>query len=219
MHKRYEQLRKNRYLNLGMINLRFLIGFGFLPSGFKKIINEPFTNLENTGPFFDYLDALYYTGAYYNMIGWAQVLAATLLITQRFATLGAFIFLPIIFNIAALTLSTIGSFTPLIAVLMLLGIVLLLLWDYPKWINIFSADNKSFLVNTPKAYPVYSLWGWAGAGIFFLTLLGALLHIFAPGSPQFQFPILIAILLLPLLAFGIDEAMYRRAGKQVSVQG
>lgn len=130
--------RSNYWLQLATINLRFLISFGFIPSGIKKIMGTPFANLGQKGSFFEYLDALYATGFYYEFIGWAQLIAAILLFTQRFATLGAFMFFPIILNIMVFTLSTIGSLTPLIATLMFLGITYLLIWDYYKWINLFS---------------------------------------------------------------------------------
>ncbi len=149
----YATLRRNPIANWFVINLRFLIAYGFIPSGIKKIIGTPFANPGQQGAFMEYLDALYATGFYYEMIGWAQVMAAVLLITQRFATLGALIFLPIIFNIMVLTISTIGSLTPLIAFLMFLGIVFLLFWDYYKWINIFSKDDKLFNIPYVNDYP------------------------------------------------------------------
>lgn len=167
MKSLYESLRYNAFLNWFVINLRYLIGFGFIPSGFKKIVGNPFTNPGQPGAFFEYLDALYATGFYYEMIGWAQVIAAILLITQRFASLGAIIFLPIIFNIMVFTLSTIGSLTPLIASLMFLGISFLVLWDYYKWINIFSSDNHLINIPSQNDYPTAGKF-WTYTGILML---------------------------------------------------
>ena len=165
----YATLRRNPIANWFVINLRFLIGYGFIPSGIKKIIGTPFANPGQQGAFMEYLDALYATGFYYEMIGWAQVMAAVLLITQRFATLGALIFLPIIFNIMVLTMSTIGSLTPLIAFLMFLGIVFLLFWDYYKWINIFSKDDKLFNMPYVNDYPQAGKF-WIVTGVLILVL-------------------------------------------------
>lgn len=139
--------RSNYWLQLFTVNLRFLIGFGFIPSGIRKIVGMPFANPGQSGAFFEYLDALYATGFYYEFIGWAQLLAAVLLMTQRFATIGAFMFLPIILNIMIFTLSTIGSLTPVIATLMCLGIFYLLLWDHYKWMGIFNFHR-------PFAFPL-----------------------------------------------------------------
>lgn len=151
----YLKLRNSEILNLFVINLRYAIGLGFIPSGMIKLVNRPFTRIENVGVFYDFLDAMYATGIYYNMIGFMQVFAGVLLITQRFSTLGAGIFLPIIFNIAVLTLSTIGTLTPLIATLMLLGVVFLLLWDQYKWINIIKPDNRLYAIPEINDFPSF----------------------------------------------------------------
>ena len=176
----YPKFRKNEVLNLCVINLRYIIGLGFLPSGIIKILNRPFTRVENEGVFVDYLDALFTTGYYYNMIGVMQVIAAVLLITQRYSTLGSIIFFPIIFNIAVLTLSTIGTLTPLIATLMLLGVTFLLLWDYFKWINIFSPGNAMQAIPEVEAYPNYSkIHIWTGILIILIPTV-----LFSIGLPK-----------------------------------
>jgi len=156
MKNLYLRIRKNIILNRGVINLRYLIGLGFIPSGLVKVMNQPFTNPENTGAFAEFLHALHATGFYYNTVGLSQMLAAVLLMTQRFATLGALLFLPIIFNIMVLTLSTIGSLTPIIASLMFLGTLFLLLWDLPKWINVFRKDQESFSTNWASDFPTFN---------------------------------------------------------------
>jgi hypothetical protein len=152
----YQKFRSSEIINLLVINLRYAIGLGFIPSGMIKLVGKPFTRAENVGVFYDFLHAMYATGIYYNMIGFMQVLAGVLLITQRFSTLGAAIFLPVIFNIAVLTLSTIGSLTPLIATLMLLGTNFLLVWDQYKWINFFSSDNKLIYIPQSNTYPTFN---------------------------------------------------------------
>lgn len=203
MENYYYKWRSNRFLNLLVINLRYVLGIGFLPSGMVKIFNDPFTNPENTGAFAEFLHALYATGPYYQIVGLMQVLAAVLLITQRFATLGAALFLPIIFNIAVLTLSTIGSLTPLIALLMLLGIIFLLLWDAPKWINIFAADNRQLFIPKGKEIPTYNrihfftgvvllllpslFWGFSLPGAGFAAM--PLILIFGNLISEYRFPV------------------------------
>ncbi|SOC80700.1 hypothetical protein SAMN06296241_2256 [Salinimicrobium sediminis] len=169
LYRNISQFRNIPILNLLLVNLRYMIGLGFLPSGMIKVLDKPFTRVENVGVFYDFLDALYTTGIYYNMIGLMQVIAAILLITQRFATLGSFLFLPIIFNITVLTISTIGSLTPLIALLMLLGIIFLLLWDYQKWFNIFNPDNAIKNLPSHNSYLTYNavqLW----TGVILISL-------------------------------------------------
>lgn len=216
MERLYLRIRCNRYLNIAVINLRYLIGFGFLPSGIKKIINTPFAGLGNSGPFFEYLDALYYTGAYYNMIGWAQVIAAVLLITQRFATVGAFIFLPVILNITVLTLSTIGSLTPLIATMMLFGVLFLLCWDYYKWINIFSNDNNLIYTQKTHDFPSYNkTWIMTGFGLLIIPSLVFLsveqLKGISVENNSLALIILLIIILIPIIGFIVDERDFRKS--------
>ncbi|MBL4706900.1 MAG: hypothetical protein JKY48_00475 [Flavobacteriales bacterium] len=213
----YTYIRNNRYLNLFAINLRILLGIGFVHAGLRKIGGEPFAIIGQQGVFFEYLDALYETGFYYEFVGWLQIIAGVLLITQRFALLGAFIYFPIILNITVLTISTIGSLTPVFASLMCLGTLFLLLWDYSKWINVFSPDHKSFPL-LKISYPVVSKW-WIKTGLFIVILpsLSALtLKLISPNNKllgYFGLGILALTFLIPILSFFIDEFRYRKAKK------
>lgn len=195
------KLRHNRLLNLFAINLRYAIGLGFIPSGMIKLLGKPFTRAENVGVFYDFLHAMYATGIYYNMIGFMQVFAGVLLITQRFSTLGAAIFLPIIFNITVLTLSTIGSFTPLIATLMLLGIIFLLVWDQHKWLNILSPDNRLYDIPRTNDFPTFQkVHIYTG---FFLLALPTILFLIG-----FKETALYAVPLVLITGNIISEARY-----------
>ena len=143
-------------------------------------------------------------------------MAAILLLTQRFATLGALLFFPIILNITVLTLSTIGSYTPVIATLMFLGIVFLLLWDYFKWINIFQPDQKFYLPFKPSDNRGYSsIWVVAGVVILNLGILFSMIienHDQLPNNAAakiLSFIILITSL-VPVITFSVDEYRYRK---------
>jgi len=115
---------------------------GFFIGGLRKVNGQPFANPGQEGPFFEFLDALHANLIYYEFIGWAQVISGALLITQRYATLGAVIHFPISLNIAIFTVFSIGSLTPWIASLMCAGCLFLLLWDYPKWQHILAPDHR-----------------------------------------------------------------------------
>lgn len=88
----YDRLRRNPFLHIFIILTRFLIGFAFIPSGLKKVLGLRFSNISTDNPIGFFFEAMYQTGFYWNFLGWAQVIAALLLMTQRFATLGAVIF-------------------------------------------------------------------------------------------------------------------------------
>ncbi len=116
---------------------RVLLSVGFLPSGLKKIVGEPFTLLgpeTRVGYFFD---AIHQAGWYYPFLGWAQVIAAVLLLVPRTATLGALIYLPIILNIWVITVAMHFRGTWVITSLMLLANLYLLCWDYDRLRGIF----------------------------------------------------------------------------------
>lgn len=213
----FNKIRCSRILNILIINLRYLLGFAFLPSGIKKINGIPFTNLDNSGPFFDYFDALYATGYYYNMIGWFQVVAAVLLITQRFATIGTFIYLPIIFNISILTLSIDNSFTPVIAALMLTGCLFLLFWDYYKWKYIFYGDNYKVFSENERAYPSYNSI-WIFGGVFLLMnflIVGPGLTVISKGNNDHISRAggiiwLLIMVMIPVVATITNEIRFRK---------
>ena len=115
-----------------IIGIRFLVGFAFIPSGLKKLLGERFTNIGTENPIGYFFEAMYRTGFYYEFLGFCQLLAAFLLFSQRFATLGALIFFGIILNICVLTISMHFTGTWIITSLMLFAATVLLAWDWNK---------------------------------------------------------------------------------------
>lgn len=112
--------------------LRGALALGFLPSGLKKVLGEPFTLLgpeTSVGYFFD---ALHRAGFYYEFIGWAQLLAALLLVIPRTRTLGALLYFPIILNIWVITVAMRFQGTWAITTMMMLGALFLLCWDWDR---------------------------------------------------------------------------------------
>ena len=97
------KVKQNRWHRYFAVCMRIGLAWGFLPSGFTKIIGERFTSLSNNHPMGQYLEALHHTGYYYPFIGVLQVTAAILLLIPRTALLGALIYFPIILNICILS--------------------------------------------------------------------------------------------------------------------
>lgn len=128
-------LRKYKSIHLLVVYTRYLIGGAFAFASIIKIKGERFISVDGTGypvhstPHF--FETLYQSGLYWQFLGWSQLVAALLLMTQRFATIGAILFLGIITNIVVITLSYDFALTPLITVMILLATVLLLVWDLP----------------------------------------------------------------------------------------
>ena len=131
-------LRGKTGLALFVIYLRYLIGGAFIYSGIGKAMGERFIpagslQIPATGMTIDvFFEALYRTGVWWQFLGCGQLVAGLLLVTQRWSTLGAVLFLPVSLNIFLITLSMDFHGTPLITGLMVLANLGLLGWDHAR---------------------------------------------------------------------------------------
>ncbi len=225
------RLHRRRWATLGVIALRILIGFAFLPAGLKKLLGEPFTDPANHGRFHDFLHAFRDTGAFYQSVGALQLLAACLLMTQRFAALGAFVALPILTAIGAFCWSTAGIPTTTVVTLMWLGTVGLMIWDVERWRGLLrpsgaprrdatsvAAMNREMDVATPAAAsaPVeWRLWERCGAAILAAYLGATALagEIYRPRGLELSTPafyLLVALPAFPLITYALERRRLRR---------
>ena len=170
-----DNLKKLVFFKLTAIYLRYLIGFAFVFASIVKIKGERFTTLPTDTPVGYFFEAMYQSGFYWQFLGWSQFIAGALLMTQRFATLGAMMFFPIILNVTLITHSVnFGTGTPTITTLMLLGITFLLVWDYRKWTILFLPDHriKLDLTQTPEdRFMTHPAWIITGFIFLVLTVL------------------------------------------------
>lgn len=168
------KLKKLLFFKLTVIYLRYLIGFAFVFASIVKIKGERFTTLPTDTPVGYFFEAMYQSGFYWKFLGWSQLIAGVLMMTQRFSTIGALIFFPIILNITLITHSVnFGTGTPTVTTLMLLGTVYLLLWDYSKWIILFKQDHhiKLDLTQFPEdRFMTHKAWVLAGVAFVVLTI-------------------------------------------------
>ena len=154
---------------------RILLALAFLPTGMVKALGHRFTLMpvETTVGFF--FEAMYRTGAYWHLIGIAQMTAALLLLVPRTATLGAVLYFPIILNIHAITTSVGFAGTPVVTGLMLLACTFLLCWDYDRWKTILfpaptsTATPVAAVPLDPLERAGYALGTAAGLGLFSAT--------------------------------------------------
>jgi len=128
------KIKEKIWVQIFIIYTRYLIGGAFVFASLVKIMGERFTaesGAENPiDSSWHFFETMYASGLYWKFIGMAQLLAGFLLMTQRYAKLGALINLPIICNIFIITLSYYFAFTPVITGLMLLANILLIVWDW-----------------------------------------------------------------------------------------
>lgn len=126
-------------LKVFTVCVRVLLALAFAPSGFVKIIGEPFTTLPVSDPVGYFFAGFFSAHGYYRFVGVAQWAAGILLLFPRTATFGACLYLPIVVNIFAITVG-IGpafAYTRYVAGMMLLGAIYLLCWDWDRWRGIF----------------------------------------------------------------------------------
>lgn len=165
-----EMLRRKWRVRLFVVGLRFLTAISFIPSGLKKIFNLRFTSLSLDSSIGFFFEKLYSTGVFYQFLGWVQLFTALLLMTQRFATLGALLFFCIIFNIWVITISLPFSGTWLVTSSLLLSSILLMAWDLRKFLFLLSTDGKSY----PKYRILKSynkIWVYLGMLLFVISVI------------------------------------------------
>jgi len=182
----HARARGARWLGLVVANLRLLVGFAFVPAGLKKVLGQPFTDPDKTGPFHDLLHAFHATGGFYRFVGVLQLVVAVLLMTQRWARFGAWLALPIITAIMVFCWSTNVVPTAIVATLMFAGVVGLAAWD---------ARPGPALVDE-------RVWQACGAAILFLYLAACAItgEIYRPrGGAEWDRPVFYVLVVMPLL--------------------
>ena len=178
---RYEKLRENNFNHWFIIHLRYLLGVAFIPSGFTKLVGNRFTSISADHPIGYFFEALYQSGFYYNFIGFAQLLAGFLLMTQRFSTLGNLIYFGLTVNICIITISLSFKGTWIITSLMLFASIVLLIWDYQKLKPLFSYGS----LQSVKLYIEPSVY-WQIAGlVYFFSIISLSVFNFNTGSGLF----------------------------------
>jgi len=219
IEKLVAKARRNRRANIFIFVLRIFLGFAFIPAGLKKLLGQPFTDPGNTGTFHEFLHAFHDTGLFYRSVGFIQLIAAVLLMTQYYSTIGALIMMPITAVIFVFCWSTMVVPTATVVTLMLLGVSLLLLWDLQIWKHVLqsaSLQSKGGEV-TPLAGDIklWSLCGWAILVLYFghTALTG---EVYRPKGADWSNPsfiLLQIITLMPILTLFIDSRRSREKAR------
>lgn len=162
--------RRSSSVPIAMALLRIFIGFAFVPSGLKKVLGEPFTDPHLRGPFHDFLHAFYATGWFYAFVGSAQLVAAALLMTQRFALVGALVATPILTTILAFCWSTQVYPTASVVTLMWLGTLALIGWEWPRWRGVVREEPLDPATYAALREERIDRRLWSACGVVVLTL-------------------------------------------------
>jgi len=211
LQRRIVALHHRRSAHLAIVILRMLLGFAFLPAGIKKVLRQPFTDPSNHGPFHDFLHAFYATGFFYQFVGAVQLMAALLLLSQRFAFAGALIALPVVTAITVFTWSTAVPFTASVATLMTFGMLCVLLWELERW-----PIRSERTPTTAASKPLVNLRYWQGCGVLVVATYVALcasaggVYRPRPGGPHdAAFWIMNALPLLPIGTWLLERRQRR----------
>ena len=173
----FQIFRNNKLVQLIVVYLRFLIGGAFAFAAMVKIQGQPFTSLSTDTSIGHFFDAMHRTGFYWQFLGWAQLIAAALLMTQRFAFLGACCFFGIISNIVVITLSIdFGLGTPIITTGMFVAVLFLLFWDFPRVGRLFAVDDRvdGRFIYQDLTIANHAWWRITGLVLLGVTIVGGL---------------------------------------------
>lgn len=169
-----DNLRQKKWATIFIIYLRYLIGGAFVFSSIVKIQGHRFTtDNSSTAPIdtpWHLFETLYQSGLYWHFLGWSQLIAGLLLMTQKYATLGALVFFPITINIFVITISYYFAGTPIITGLLLLANILLLLWDHKKLSPILEIDQSKIEHYSSDTIAKDVLWIYLGVLLFVTTV-------------------------------------------------
>jgi DoxX. len=173
--------KQRTFLQIFTIYLRYLIGGAFIIAaigmgkldGSSNLINSMSAPIQDLQPIQQFFRVMAESGLYWQFIGWTQIVAGILLMTQRFAKLGALIFFGMILNIFIITLSYDFRGTPIVTGFMLLATGYLLVWDLRSLQVLLFDDVQANRV--PLKIMDQKFWGFLGVimivSIFVLALL------------------------------------------------
>ena len=177
-------VKHNRWLRYFAVFNRLALAAGFIPAGIVKLTGERFASgLAPNHPMGHYLVALHQTGYYYTFIGLVQLIAAILLLIPRMATLGAFLYFPIIVNICVLSFAVRFDGSLFTSPLMVLANLYLLGWYYDKWKymlpfnRIVTSDELPAMKSLNNTFPTLFFAGILTTVIVFATVVPRLYRI------------------------------------------
>ena len=165
-----DKLKNNTLAQIFVIYTRYLIGSAFVFASIVKIMGERFTAVSGAdspiNSAWHLFETLYASGLLWKFIGAGQLIAGFLLMTQRFAKLGALLFLPIISFVFVFTVTYDFRGTPIITGLMLLANIMLIAWD---WDTLKVLVNKDPILQLSKRLEYSRVWEITGLVLFVFT--------------------------------------------------
>ncbi len=211
-----ENLRAKKWVSVFIIYLRYLIGGSFVFASIVKIQGNRFTTESGIdqpiNSWHHLFETLYQSGMYWEFLGWSQLISGFILMTQRYAALGALLFFPITINIFFITLSYPFGGTPIITGLILLANIALLLWDYKKFTPLFQYKTikAGTLVQAKDNISNNTLWTFLGLLLFSTTIIYVIIY---DRKPIQWFIICLSLGLAGLILYNIRHRQKNKNGR------
>ncbi|WP_165944059.1 hypothetical protein [Aquimarina spinulae] len=165
-------IKEKLWVQIFIIYTRYMIGGAFVFASLIKIKGKRFTSVSGASEPIDtawhFFETMYQSGVYWKFIGIGQLIAGCLLMTQRYAKLGALLNLPIIANIFIITLSYYFAYTPVVTGLMLFANMLLIIWD---WNELKVIINLPPIFDKKKRFEKDKTWEITGIILFLFTFI------------------------------------------------
>ncbi len=164
-----------------IIGIRVFLGLIFFTSGMAKIYYQQGSGFPGLiGPvWLEERLVQYGLDLFARFVAYSQVMVGLLLLTQRFATLGAVMLFPIILNIFVVTVSLKWQGTPYVNFFLLSLNAILLTHDFHKLKFLVSEDtdsNKSWRIE--RKYPQIDRLWLAGIGLILVSTLTVKFSVF-----------------------------------------
>jgi uncharacterized membrane protein YphA (DoxX/SURF4 family) len=133
---------KSSLLKFAVVGTRLFLGLIFFTSGIGKLTGGDYPGLIGPVHLEEWL-APYGLGLWVKFVAWSQITVGLLLLSQRFATVGAIMLLPMIANILIVTVSLKWQGTPYVNGFLLGLNLFLLAADYHKIKFLFFEDVQT----------------------------------------------------------------------------
>lgn len=130
--------------NLSVIGTRIFLGFIFFTAGMGKLTHGHYFPISMFPMSLAQILAPYGLSLWGEFVAWSQVVIGFLLMSQRFATLGAIMSLPLILNIFVITVALDFKGTPYLNAFLIALNLFLLAADYHKLKFLFFDDVSEY---------------------------------------------------------------------------
>ncbi|MEM6796026.1 MAG: hypothetical protein AAF725_18770, partial [Acidobacteriota bacterium] len=194
---------------------RILLAAGFVPTGLVKLLGYRFTQMTIETPIGAFFEAMFQTGLYWRFLGASQMVAGLMLLVPATAPLGAALFLPIMINIAVITISIPFGGTPFVTVPMSLAVLYLCLWDFPRFRGLLTTaePREPLAAPRPQALSTAERLGFWVFGVSLMAFFGFTRGFVPPPVAAGSVFTGVAGGLLALTAFALETWRRSRAQK------